>query len=173
MCVTTTKEQYIWKWHKQHLSSKWCSFSLSYIVPYGATSLSISHLISLLQPPFGFDFKWKTITQIALLFLTLGEIRGAFQWWLIIKWHVMQRLDWCRNLQLLKWKPHVDISRATKHFPTLGEHNATLKILVCVMHGDWTSCLAGKCLKHWQEACIVYMAHAIHLYSWGFARRKS
>lgn len=118
-------------------------------------------------------YKWKTITQIALLFLTLGKIRGVFQWWVIIKWQIMQHLDWCHNLQLLKLKPHVDISCATKYFPTLGEHSATLKNLVCVMHGEWTSYIAGKCLKPWQEACIVYMAHAIHLFSWGFVRRKS
>lgn len=49
-----------------------------------------------------------------------------------------------------KVKPHVDSSCSTKFFPTLEEHNVTLKSLVCVMHGDWTSYLAGKCFKHWQ-----------------------
>lgn len=77
------------------------------------------------------------------------------------------------NLQLLKLKPHVDSSCSAKYFPTLGEHNATLKSLVCVMHGDWTSYLAGKCFKRWQEACIVSVLHASHLYSWGFVRTKS
>lgn len=118
------EEQYFYEWHTQHLPGNLCSFSMSYIVLYSATSHSISHLISLSQPPFGFDFKWKTITQIALLFLTLGKIRGAFQWWVIIKWQIMRHLDWCRNLQALKLKPHVDLSGAGKFFPTLGEHNA-------------------------------------------------
>lgn len=31
-------------------------------------------------------------------------------------------------------------------FPRL--ESTTLKRLVCVMHGDWTSYLTGKCLKH-------------------------
>lgn len=39
----------------------------------GASSNSIAHLISLLQPPFGFDFKWKMITQIAIAIFDLGK----------------------------------------------------------------------------------------------------
>lgn len=93
-----------------------------------------SYLISLLQPPFGFDFKWKTITQITLPFLTLGEIKRVFKWWAIIKRQIMQLLDWCRNLQLLKLKPHVDISWATKILSHVWG-SKMLKSLVCVMHG--------------------------------------
>lgn len=39
----------------------------------GASSNSVAHLISLLQPPFGFDFKWKMITQIATAIFDLGK----------------------------------------------------------------------------------------------------
>lgn len=74
------------------------------------------------------------ITEIALPRLTLRKIKRVFKWWAIINRHIMQLLDGCRNLQLLKLKPHVDISRATKILSHVWG-SKTLKSLVCVIHG--------------------------------------
>lgn len=89
--------------NKQLHRSQFSSLSQSCIVLHGAVSLSISRLISLLQPTFGLDFKWKTITQIPLLFLTLGKIRRVFQWRAIIKWQIMHCLHWCQIFNCWNW----------------------------------------------------------------------
>lgn len=120
----------------------------------GATSHSISYLISLLQPPFGFDFKWKTITQIALPFLTLGKIREVFQWCATIKWQIMQLLDWCRSLPTALIEATCGYQLGYEILSHVwGSNNSK----ACVMHGDWTSYLTDKCFKRWERG--LYSVH--------------
>lgn len=59
-----------------------------------------------------------------------------------------------------------------KYFPTLREHNMMFKSLVCMMHEDWSLYLAGKCFRHCNEICIVFVTHAFNLYTGKFVREN-
>lgn len=121
-----------------------------------------SYLVSLLQPQFGFDFKWKTITEIALPCLTLGKIKRVFKWWAIIKRHIMQLLTDAEIFNCWNWS-HMWISVGLqKYFPTFGEAKHSKAWCVSYMR-FWTWYLTGQCFTHWERGL-----HSGHITSYSF-----
>lgn len=105
----------------------------------GASSDSIAHLISLLQPPFGFDFKWKMITQIAIAIFDLGKDKRSLS--MASHYRVTDNaapptppLHWPmpKSSNCCNWS-HMWLSVGPRNtFPRFGEAQRSQ---ACVMHG--------------------------------------
>lgn len=118
---------------------------------HGASSSSIAHLISLLQPPFGFDFKWKMITQIAIAIFDLGKDKRSLS--MASHYQVTDNaapptlppsIGRCRNLPTAVIEATCGYQLGHEILShVLGKRNAR-KPVSCT--GDWTSYLTDNML---------------------------